>query len=48
LVKIGESRLAPGAHSVAVNLQTHDVYFPLQNVGGRPVLRVMRPVMDGN
>ncbi len=44
LVKIGESRLAPAAHSVAVNPQTHEVYFPLRDVGGRPVLRVMRPL----
>jgi YVTN family beta-propeller protein len=46
LVKIGEDRLAPAAHSVAVNAHTHDVYFPLKNVGGRPLLRVMRPVAD--
>ncbi len=31
----------PHAHSVAVDPRTHLVYFPLQNVGGRPVLRVM-------
>ena len=46
LVKIGEALLAPGAHSVAVNAQTHDVYFPLKSVNGRPVLRVMRPTAD--
>ena len=44
LVKIGEDRLAPAAHSVAVNPLTHEVYFPLRDVGGRPVLRVMRPL----
>jgi DNA-binding beta-propeller fold protein YncE len=44
LVKIGEDFLAPAAHSVAVNPQTHEVYFPLQDIGGRPVLRVMRPL----
>ena len=43
LVKIGEDHLAPAAHSVAVNQQTHEVYFPLRDIGGRPVLRVMRP-----
>lgn len=44
LVKVGEGHLAPAAHSVAVNQQTHEVYFPLRNIGGRPVLRVMRPL----
>jgi DNA-binding beta-propeller fold protein YncE len=44
LVKIGEDRLAPAAHSVAVNPLTHEVYFPLPDIGGRPVLRVMRPL----
>jgi len=31
----------PHAHTVAVDPRTHLVYLPLQNVGGRPVLRVM-------
>ena len=31
----------PHAHSVAVDPMTHLVYFPLQDVGGRPVLRIM-------
>ena len=31
----------PHAHSVAVDPRTHLVYVPLQDVGGRPVLRVM-------
>lgn len=31
------------AHVVAVDPATHRVYFPLQNVGGRPVMRVMEP-----
>ena len=43
LMKIGEARLAPAAHSVAVNPQTHEVYFPLKNIDGRPLLRVMQP-----
>lgn len=33
--------LMPRAHSVAVDPRTHLVYFPLQNLRGRPVLRVM-------
>jgi DNA-binding beta-propeller fold protein YncE len=40
LEKIGEGFFAPNAHSVAVDSKTHRVYFPLQNVGGKPVLRI--------
>jgi len=32
---------APHAHSVAVDQSTHRVYLPLQNVNGRPVMRIM-------
>ncbi len=42
--KIGETFLAPDAHTVSVDQKTHLVFFPLKNVGGRPVLRVMRPM----
>ena len=31
------------AHTVAVDPKTHLVYFPLENVDGRPILRIMRP-----
>ncbi|HJQ25267.1 MAG TPA: hypothetical protein VKA60_15210 [Blastocatellia bacterium] len=41
--KLGEAHLAPAAHSVAVDQKTHLVYFPLENVNGRPVLRIMKP-----
>ena len=34
---------APHAHSVAVDPRTHRVYLPLENVDGRPILRVMIP-----
>jgi DNA-binding beta-propeller fold protein YncE len=34
----------PHAHTVSVDPQTHLVYFPLQNLNGRPVLRIMTPV----
>ncbi len=40
---LGRGFLAYETHSVAVDPQTHLVYFPLQNVGGRGVLRVMAP-----
>ena len=43
LVKIGEAFFAANAHSVAVDQRTHRVYFPLQNVGGKPVLRIAVP-----
>lgn len=33
----------PHAHTVAVDPETHLVYFPLQDIDGRPVLRIMRP-----
>lgn len=33
----------PHAHTVSVDPKTHLVYFPLQNVQGRPLLRIMRP-----
>jgi DNA-binding beta-propeller fold protein YncE len=33
----------PHAHTVSVDPATHLVYFPLQNVNGRPVLRIMEP-----
>jgi DNA-binding beta-propeller fold protein YncE len=33
--------VAPHAHSVAVDPATHLVYLPLQDVGGRPVLRIL-------
>jgi len=43
LEKIGEGFFAPNAHSVAVDSNTHRVYFPLQNMNGKPVLRIAVP-----
>ena len=43
LSRLGQGFLATNAHSVAVDPRTHLAYFPLQDLGGRPVLRVMRP-----
>ena len=34
---------APHAHTVSVDPRTHRVYLPLENVGGRPVLRIYEP-----
>ena len=42
LEPVGEVR-APHAHTVAVDPRTHRVYVPLQDVGGRPVLRIYEP-----
>jgi DNA-binding beta-propeller fold protein YncE len=33
----------PHAHTVSVDPDTHLVYFPLQNLNGHPVLRIMQP-----
>jgi hypothetical protein len=41
--EMGRGFLAANAHTVAVDPATHRVYFPLENLGGRPVLRVMQP-----
>jgi DNA-binding beta-propeller fold protein YncE len=35
--------LAPNAHVVAVDPETHLAYFPIRNLDGHPVLRVTRP-----
>jgi hypothetical protein len=35
----------PHAHTVSVDPKTHLVYFPLENVDGRPVLRIMKPTL---
>lgn len=43
LQKVGEGMFAPNAHSVAVDSSTHRVYFPLQNINGKPVLRIALP-----
>jgi DNA-binding beta-propeller fold protein YncE len=42
LRSLGELRI-PHAHTVAVDPGSHRVYLPLENVGGRPVLRILAP-----
>ncbi|HXI97529.1 MAG TPA: YncE family protein, partial [Gemmatimonadaceae bacterium] len=39
---LGELR-APRAHTVSVDPRTHLVYVPLENVNGRPLLRIYEP-----
>jgi len=41
VAKTGEGRPGPNAHVVGVDVATHRTYFPLKNVDGRPVLRIM-------
>jgi DNA-binding beta-propeller fold protein YncE len=43
LLPLGDARI-PHAHTVAVDPRTHRVYLPLEDVGGRPVLRVLEPM----
>lgn len=38
----GEIR-APHAHTVSVDPRTHRVFLPLENIGGRPLLRIYQP-----
>jgi DNA-binding beta-propeller fold protein YncE len=38
-----DSFFMPHAHTVCVDPKTHLVYFPLENVNGHPVLRIMEP-----
>jgi hypothetical protein len=42
LEAVGEVR-APHAHTVSVDPRTHRVYLPLENIRGRPVLRIYEP-----
>lgn len=41
--KLGEGYAGDNAHVVAVDPKTHEVYLPLKDEGGRPVMRVMAP-----
>lgn len=38
--KVGEGYVSPAAHSVAVDEVTHRIFLPLENIHGRPVLRI--------
>lgn len=43
LKKVWQLQVTARAHSVAVDPRTHRIYLPLENIHGRPVLRVMQP-----
>ncbi len=42
LHSIGQFHM-PHAHTVSVDSNSHLVYFPMENVGGHPLLRIMQP-----
>ena len=42
-VFLGDSFVGRNAHSVAVDPQTHRLYFPLADAGGRSVMRIVAP-----
>lgn len=44
--KLAQGLLAPHAHTVAVDQATHKVYFPIEDINGKPVLRIMEPVIS--
>jgi YVTN family beta-propeller protein len=44
LRELARWKFAPRAHSVAVDSEMHEAYFPLENINGRPILRITRPL----
>lgn len=47
LEKVGNVKVGPNSHSVSVDSETHRAYFPLKNVNGSPILRIMTPADTG-
>lgn len=43
LTKLADMDVGPRAHTVEVNSETHEVYLPIENWQGRPILRIMAP-----
>jgi len=48
LRKIGDTDGGPNSHSVSVDPKTHRIFFPLKNVNGMPLLRIMAPAAELN
>ena len=48
LEKVGNVNVGPNSHSVSVDSETHRAYFPLKNVNGSPILRIMTPANTGS
>jgi YVTN family beta-propeller protein len=44
VTKLGDQAVGPNAHVVAVDPTTHRSYFPLKNLDGHTVLRVLEPI----
>ncbi len=42
LLPLGDEMI-PHAHSVSVDPRTHRIYLPLENINGKPILRVLAP-----
>lgn len=40
--QVAQAYFAPAAHTVAIDPATQLVYFPLENIGGKPVLRIVK------
>jgi DNA-binding beta-propeller fold protein YncE len=47
LARIGTLQM-PHAHTVSIDPSTHLVYFPLQDVHGHPILRILRPLAQAS
>lgn len=43
ITKLGQDFIAEKAHTVSVDKNTHKVYMPLENINGKPILRIMQP-----
>ncbi len=41
--KTGQGFLGPNAHSLAIDPATHEIYLPIKDINGHPVMRVMKP-----
>ena len=48
LEKVEDVKVGPNSHSVSVDSETHRAYFPLKNVNGSPILRIMTPANTGS
>jgi YVTN family beta-propeller protein len=42
LHSLSDTYAGPAAHTIAVDQRSHLLYFPLENLNGKPVLRIMR------
>ena len=47
LEKVSNVKVGPNSHSVSVDSETHRAYFPLKNMNGSPILRIMTPANTG-